>query len=314
MNTAVIVGSSGQDGTLLYDFLDRKGYQIVGIGRDTIISNFDSGLTKPINILHKKDVFDLLFTTRPSEIYYLAAFHHSSEDEPIDEHELYLRSYQINVLGLLNFLEGARKVARQAKIFYASSSLIFGRTQEIIQDENTPFNPACVYGITKLNGLLCCRYYRAKYDLFASSGILYNHESHLRKDKFLSKKVIKAAINISKGLQDNLVIGDLQAEVDWGYAPDYVEAMYLILNHSKPDDFIIASGTKHSVREFVTVAFDLLDIDWKKYVTENKSIVRRKRNAMIGNPAKLYKATNWVPKHTFEEMIRQMLIDESDNL
>ena len=290
MKRAIIVGCNGQDGTLLYEYLSNKNYLILGLGRDSNKSN-ESGWDKPIDISNSTEIFDTIKKFKPNEIYHLAAYHHSSQDIMPDDIELYELSYNTNVLSLVNFLEGINRFSKDTRLFYAASSLIFGQASEEYQDENTKMNPACIYGLTKSFGVLACRYFRNKHSLFVSTGILYNHESKYRNPKFLSKKVITTLINIKNKKQDKLIVGDLEAEVDWGYAPDYVDAMYKILNLASPDEFIIASGEKHTVKEFIEEAFSNLSLDWKQYVEEEKDIIKRKKAVLVGNNTKLKQLT-----------------------
>jgi GDPmannose 4,6-dehydratase len=306
MKTAIIVGSEGQDGRIAFDLLLQKQYRVLGLGRGKVRSvgiNWD-GI---IDITNAADVLRLTKEVAADEIYYLAACHQSSQDRLRDEAQLLKESQAVHVEGLLYFCEGIRMNSPKTRLFYAASSLIFEGTSTAMQDEETPFCPQSIYGMTKLNGLLLCRYYRAKYGLFTCSGILYNHESAYRGDNFISGKIIKAALNIKAGRQKDLVLGDLNAEVDWGYAPDYVQAMQCILNSIKADDFIIASGKKHSVREFVQTAFDLLGLDYKQYVREDPRLMTRKRRTLVGNSRKLSQLTGWRPTVDLRGMIKLLL-------
>ena len=306
MKTAIIIGCEGQDGRIAFDLLLKKEYRILGIGRGTVrCAGID--WDQAIDITKKQDVLRLSKEVKADEIYYLAACHQSSQDRVRDESDLLRTSHAVNVEGLLYFCEGIKTYNPKAKLFYAASSLIYEGTDTPVQDEQTPFSPQSIYGMTKLNGLLLCRYYRARYGIFASSGILYNHESIYRGDNFISTRIIKAALNIKKGKQDSLVLGDLSAQVDWGYAPDYVEAMQRILNTAKADDFIIASGKKHSVRDFVRIVFGYLGMDWKQYVREDPGVMTRKRKALVGNARKLRQATGWHPTVDFRGMIKLLL-------
>ncbi len=300
MKKAIIIGSHGQDGQLLFDLLKRKNYSIIGI---------DRGETN-IDITDKKEVFDLIKKIKPDEIYYLAAVHQSSQDKLIEDYQLFKSSYQINVFGLLNFLEAIKCFSPKSRIFYASSSLIFASTPTKIQNENTPFCPNSIYGITKLDGLLTCRLYRKQHGIFASVGILYNHESSLRQDNFLSQRIIRGAIAIQKHQSDRLTLGNLKVRVDWGYAPEYVEAMQQILNHSQPDEFIIATGKQHSVADFAKITFRYLHLNWEKYIKVNPDLITKEQSSLIGNNLKLFKATGWKPKIDLKEMIKIMLIQE----
>ena len=309
MKRAIIVGCEGQDGRLLSDLLSKKGYAIIGLDRNVIRCPKGSRF-KSVDIIKSREVACIVKRFKPNEIYHLAAFHHSSEDKAIENIELFSRSYKVNVCSLINFLEALRKFSPKGRLFYAASSHIFGDSKGMLQDENSPINPGCFYGITKATGLLACRLYRKKYSLFASTGILYNHESALRGEKFVSKKIIKAVINIKKNKQKELVLGDLDAVIDFGYAPDYVAAMHKILNINKSDDFVIASGEKHSVRDFVRTAFGLLGLDWKPYVREDRKIMVRNNLCRIGNSKKLRRMTSWKPSVDFKGMVRALLCEE----
>jgi len=308
MKKAIIVGCNGQDGKLLYNFLLGKDYEVVGIGKN-FIKCPSSFHFSPIDIKKTKDVFDLISMFQPTEIYYLAAIHYSSEEIPPVHTELFQQSHEIHVSALANFLEGIRQFSPETKIFYAASSHIFGEPASEIQNEDTPINPNCIYGITKAAGLFTCRLYRNKHSIFASTGILYNHESSFRSKKFISKKIITSAINIKNKNQDKLVIGNLNHEIDWGYAPDYIDAMHRIINSEISDDFIIATGKKNRVLDFVKITFEYLGLDWRLYVEENNTIITKHNFCRVGNPNKLMKITGWKPSVNFNEMIR-ILIDD----
>jgi GDPmannose 4,6-dehydratase len=310
MKKALIIGSNGQDGRLLYENLSQKGYRVTGIAR--LSSQHPAhDWQMPLDISDSHAVFDLIQKIVPDEIYYLAAFHHSSEDMPTqDDGELFNKSFQIHVLSLVNFLEGMRMYAKDSRLFYAASSHVFGNARIEPQDEQTPFNPKCIYGITKTAGIHTCRFYRNRDGLFVSCGILYNHESSYRKPIFVTKKIIDGAIKIKNKQQNKLVLGNLSAEVDWGYAPDYVGAFQRILNAADPDDFVIATGKKHTVRDFVEITFGYLGLDWKKYVEEDKKIIAKSGVTLVGNPQKLMRATDWAPSVDFKAMIKLLLIKE----
>lgn len=313
MKKAIIVGCDGQDGRLLFDFLSRLRYKLLGVARTRLRSNVP-GWTDPLDIRVAEQVFELIRRFEPDEIYYLPAFHHSSEDSPPDTLELFRKSYDIHAVSLLHFLEGIRRYWNPARLFYAASSHAFGTPETPTQDETTPINPTNIYGITKAAGLMACRYYRARHSLFASVGILFNHESPLRDSGFLSKKLVRGALNIKNGKQEKIVVGDLSAEADWGYAPDYVEAMHRILNHARADDFVIATGEKHSVRDFLQVIFDELHLPWGDRVEQNPDILTKQRTVLVGNPAKLTRCTGWRPRVSFREMIRALLEAEKSLL
>ena len=309
MNKAIIVGCEGQDGRLLYKLLMGKGYEIVGIDMQTVRCSTEAKLP-PVDISHAGAVADLIRRMKPDEVYYLAAFHHSSEDEQVENIELFKRSYDVHVASLIYFLEAITLHSRDTRLFYAASSHIFGNPPTTFQDENTPINPNCIYGITKAAGLFTCRFYRNHHSLFTSVGILYNHESPLRHERFVSRKIIKGAVAIKKGRQKRLILGDLNAEIDWGYAPDYVDAMYRMLQHHEPDDFVVATGVTYTIREFARLAFDFLGLDYRSYVEEDQAIMTKKTYRRIGNPMKLKELTGWKPSVDFGQMIRIMIAEE----
>jgi GDPmannose 4,6-dehydratase len=215
---------------------------------------------------------------------------------------------------LLHFLESIRVGSPRTRLFYAASSHVFGaaagEARTGLQSEETPFNPQSVYAMTKVDGLLACRQYRSRHRVYGAVGILYNHESRFREEKFLTKKVIRAVVAIKSGRQDQLELGDLNAEVDWGYAPDYVEAMQAIVSADVADDFVVATGIKHTVRDFVEIAFQEAGLDWKRYVSENPQVMGRRRPGSSGDSSKLTRVTGWRPKTTFSEMVGILLRDE----
>lgn len=306
--TAIIVGSEGQDGKLLFDLLASLGYAIIGIDKQSIRTNKIKWGEK-ININNKEEVFDLIKKNKPQEIYHLAAFLFSSQEKRDDFYNDLQMSYQINVFSLINFLEGVRLFSKKTKLFYASSSLIFGNCSAKKQTESTPLNPNSLYGLTKMDGTLLCRLYREKYNMFVSTGIMYNHESKYRGDNFISMKIIKGAKNIATGKQKILSVGDLYATVDWGYAPDYVKAMQMILGLKTPDEFIISSNQAHAVLDFIKITFKKFHIDWEKHVKEDKQIISVKRSILIGDNNKLKNATGWKPSVNFSGMINKIIKD-----
>ena len=312
MRKVMIIGSKGQDGQLLYERLAGEGCILLGIGRNEIRRNDrpGRGSEAPVDILDGNAVNDAVRSFAPDAVFYLAAFHHSSEDEfPLSDAELYLLSHDTHVRGLLNVLEALRCFAPGARVFYAASSHCFGEPATSVQDEDTPLRPICPYGISKTAGVEICRMYRSRQALMASCGFLYNHESPLRSPKFLSAKIVHAAVEIARGWREKLVLGDLSARVDWGYAPDYVDAMIKILRLEEADDFVISTGQCHTVADFVSAAFAHLRIDWRKHVESNPSVITKKSAAtLVGNSSKLRGKTGWSPSVTFPEMIR-LLID-----
>jgi len=304
MSRALIIGAGGQDGRLLGQQLSARAWRVWGWRRD-------SGGTHILSNLRMTR--DSLAHTNPDHIYYLAAHHHSSQDQPPAPADLFRNSFAIHADGLVNVLEAMRLDASKARLFYAASSHCFGSQPPTpVQDESTPLSPDNVYGITKTAGVHACRFYRNDHGVFASAGFLYNHESPYRRPEFVTSKIIRAAVDISRGKRDLLVLGDLSAQVDWGWAPDYVDAMTRILQLDHPGDFVIATGEPHTVGEFAQIAFAGVGLDWREHVEENPGIITKRKLGLIGNPAKLKAATGWSPTVTFEGMIRKLLEAAAD--
>jgi GDPmannose 4,6-dehydratase len=308
MKTALIIGIKGQDGTLLQEYLKHLSYRVSGVDRQYVSPEMLLPASAA-DITVKQDVESLLSHLKPDEIYYFAAYHHSSEDARPDDFELYHQSHKVHVEGLLNFLESIKVHSPDTRLFYTSSSLIFGATETDIQNETTPACPDTIYAITKFAAQQLCRYYRENHAVFASVGIMYNHESHLRTDNFLFKKIVKTAVQIQRKEKDSLIVGDLSAEVDWGYAPDYIEAMHRVLQLSASGEFIISSGAKHSVRELAEKVFACIGLDYTQYVIEDRSILTRKKNKLFGDNRKIRAYTGWKPSTSFDEMI-DILVDK----
>lgn len=307
--TAVIVGARGQDGRLLTELLRSKAYRLVCVDQGQLTVEGLPG-RDPVDITRRGDVRDLVQHVQPDEVYHLAAVHHSSQETARPDLELFRASYEVNFFSLLHFLDAVRLHSPRTRLFYAASSLVFGEPPTEVQTEQTPFSPGSVYAMTKVDGLLACRQYRAAHGLFASVGILYNHESKYRADKFLTRKVVRAAVAIKRGATEPLALGDLEASVDWGYAPDYVEAMHAMLQAPQPDDFIVATGARHTVREFVELAFREVGLDWRKHVVAAGQAMGRQAWTRIGDAGKLIRATGWRPRTGFEDMIRLLVRDE----
>ena len=300
MNRALVIGSRGQDGVLLTSLLVDRGWQVSGLARGDL------------DVCHFPSVQEVL-SIGYDHVYYLAAYHQSSQDSALAcERELYEKSTQVHVEGFLNFLDAIRSVAPTTRVFYAASSLVFGSPEQELQDEDTPLNPLCIYGITKSNGIQLCRYFREKYGIFASAGILFNHESPLRQRKFVIPKIIHGAIAISRGSTQKLQLGDLSARVDWGYATDYVDAMHRILCLDCPDDFVVASGETHSVQDVVKTVFAALGLNWTQHIVETPSLLTRQRTVLRGDSSKLRQRTGWEPTVAFSTMILR-LIDIAKN-
>lgn len=310
MIKAIVVGSEGQDGRIMFDRLVRDGCDVFGIGRG-VARRSDSTQVHAVDIADRAAVLDVIEDVRPDEIYYLPAVHQPAEGPKApDDAALFDRSFSVHVTGLIHFLDAiktmtGRSPGSKTRLFYAASSLVFGDVTDEVQDEMTAMNPRCIYGITKLAGIQCCRFYRRMYDVHASSGSLYNHESPLRGKNFVSQKIIRGAHEIARGERDQLVLGDLSARIDWGYAPDFVDAMIRIVRHVKGDDYIVATGKAHRVLDFVRIVFDMLELDWTKHVVEDRTLLLRNSVTRIGNATKL-RALGWSPSLTFEEMVRTL--------
>ncbi|HLG40849.1 MAG TPA: GDP-mannose 4,6-dehydratase [Chitinophagaceae bacterium] len=307
MKKAIIVGAHGQDGQYLSEKLRHKGYMVIGLDRNVIEGDIFSD-QKPVDITKSESVQNLLEQQKPNEIYYLAAFHQSSEDKNYDDGVLFQESFSINVQALFNFLEGIKLSSPATRLFYAASSHIFGNPDRSIQDETTPFRPNCIYGLTKTAGLQVCRYYRERYSIFTSVGILYNHESPLRSPQFISQKIVRTMIEIKKKKAKNLTVGNLKAKIDWGYAADYVEAMYRILQLPDADDFIISSGSVHTIEDFIKGVAHLLDLNWKSFVQEDPNLITKiTKGHLQGNHQKLSHLTGWTPTVDLEGLIKIMV-------
>lgn len=307
MKKAIIVGHTGQDGTHLLDLLRAKEYDVIGISSQTTISTSREKL-QHIDITQAEEVNQLIKKFQPDKIFYLAAVHQSSADKEIEEGELFKQSIQINLLSLVYFLNALKNFSPKSRLFYAASSHIFGNPVAEIQDENTPLQPICIYGITKTAGLQSCRFYREEHNIFASVGIFYNHESPIRSSKFVSQKIVRTAVAIKHSKEKELILGNLKARIDWGYAADYVQAAYQILEIDEPDDFVISSGEIHTVEDFVQGVFEYLDLDWKKYVKENPALITKKsKRNLFGNNAKLKMKTGWHSSASFNELIKIMV-------
>jgi len=294
---AVIVGSEGQDGSLLRELLERKKYEVLRVNRGG-----------NLNVGNFNDVRAAVKEFKPNEVYYLAAFHHSSEDARQEELELFTKSFEVNTQGLIHFLEAIRLESPKTRLFYASSSHVFGSVVKSPQDESTPLNPENIYGISKATGMMICRYYRKIHSIFASTGILYNHESPLRADRFVSKKIAKGVARIQSGEANELILGDLDSKVDWGYAPDYVEAMRRILATKKADDFVISTGKPHRVGDFAKIAFARANLPTKGRLKTKGKIAKKLPSKLVGNSKKLRRTTGWKPTVSFKEMV-EILVD-----
>jgi GDPmannose 4,6-dehydratase len=313
---ALITGINGQDGSYLTEFLLDKGYEVWGtVKRNSVSENQTNRLGETYhqikNNLEYVDMTDLSSLVRiiqkckPDEIYNLAAQSHVriSFDQPI---------YTANVTGIgaLNLLEAVKLIDPTIKVYQASSSEMFGNNidDDGFQRETTPMNPVSPYGCSKVFAYNIGRNYRNSYGMFISNGILFNHESPRRGTNFVTNKVVKTAVEIKKGLRDELRLGNMDATRDWGHAKDYVEAMWLILQQDEPDDFVCSTGISHSVRELVEYVFGKLDLDIEKYVKSDEKYLRPEElTDLKGDSSKLRSKTGWTPNYTFESMLDEMI-------
>jgi GDPmannose 4,6-dehydratase len=313
---AFVTGITGQDGSYLAELLLNKGYEVHAIIRRSSTFNtariehiYADPHQKPNLRLHYGDLTDgsrlkeLLHDIQPDEVYNLGAQSHVrvSFDEPV---------YTVDSVatGCLNVLEALRRLPTPPKYYQASSSEMYGLVQEVPQTEKTPFHPRSPYGCAKVYAFWQTVNYREAYDLFACNGILFNHESPRRGETFVTRKITRAATRIKLGLQDKLYLGNLDAKRDWGFAGDYVEAMWLMLQHDTPDDYVIATGATHSVREFLDEVFGCLDLDWQDYVEIDPRYYRPSEvELLLGDPAKAREALGWEPRTTFRDLARMMV-------
>ncbi len=316
MKKALITGITGQDGSYLAELLLEKGYHVWGIIRRS--SSFHTGRIDHIyEDFHKKPALRLIYgdltdggslssiihDIKPDEIYNLGAQSHVrvSFDQPI---------YTVNVdaLGTLRLLEAIRKMDNHPRFYQASSSEMFGKVQQIPQNENTPFYPRSPYGCGKAYSFWQTVNYREAYNLFACNGILFNHESPRRGETFVTRKITRAAARIKLGLQQKLYLGNLDAKRDWGYAADYVNAMWLMLQQDKPDDYVVATGETHSVREFLDEVFGYLNLDWNEFVEIDPAYYRPTEvDLLVGDAKKAKKILDWRPSVNFPQLAKMMV-------
>lgn len=309
MKSAIIVGCKGQDGTYLSENLLDKGYKVIGIDK-SYFYDYKAKMIGSFNILDAYKVDKLLSKVQPDEIYYFAAVHQSAEEEIYDSRAMFKLSMEVHVDGLNIILGSIVKHCPQSKLFYAASSHLFSGKSDKKQDENTPRQPSCIYSITKSAGVDICIYYRQEHCIYCSIGYLYNHESPLRDSRFVSKRIVNTAVKIKYGFSDKLILGNLDAFIDWGYAPDYAEAMVRILQLETALDFIISSGEIHTLKDFVKGVFEYLNLDWKKYVEVDATLIKKSAKYLHGNNAKICKLTGWQPTVAFDELIKIMVNEE----
>lgn len=307
---ALITGITGQDGSYLAEFLLEKGYEVYGIVRRSSTLNFEriSHIQEKIHLI-SADLMDqnslirALQEAEPDEVYNLAAqsFVPTSWEQPVFTGE-------VTALGVTRMLEAIRLVNPKIRFYQASSSEMFGKIQEVPQKETTPFYPRSPYGVAKLYGHWITVNYRESYGLFACSGILFNHESPRRGLEFVTRKITDGVARIKLGLSNELRLGNLEARRDWGFAGDYIRAMWLMLQQPEPDDYVVASGTTHSVKEFVELAFGYVGLDWRKYVVVDQKLIRPAEvDVLQGDATKARQRLGWEPLVSFEELVKMMV-------
>ncbi|MCK5149947.1 GDP-mannose 4,6-dehydratase [Candidatus Pacearchaeota archaeon] len=334
---ALITGITGQDGSYLAEFLLEKGYEVHGLVRRLAIENPSHRLNRINHILDKIELhsgtlenysrfIEIFEDIKPDECYHLAAqsfVHESFEDG--------FSTMEMNIKGVQHALSALNKKTPNCKFYFAATSEMFGKVQEIPQKETTPFHPRSPYGISKVTGFHLTRNYREAYDLFACSGILFNHESPRRGFEFVTRKITDGLAKIKLGLEDSLSLGNLDAKRDWGFAGDYVEAMWMMLQQEKPKDYVIATGKTHTVREFIEKASDTLNmkINWedkglneKGYNENGKKIIEinpkfyrpAEVKILLGDPSKAKKELGWEPKTNFDELVEMMVKSDLERL
>ncbi len=316
MKKALITGITGQDGSYLAEFLLGKGYQVHGMVRRS--SSFNTGRIEHLYVdphspnaslfLHYGDLVDgtglreILTRVQPDEVYNLGAQSHVrvSFDQPV-------YTVQSDALGTINLLEAIRDTGNPTRFYQASSSEMYGKVVETPQSETTPFHPRSPYACAKVYSFWQTVNYREAYGMYACNGILFNHESPRRGETFVTRKITRAATRIKEGLQDKLYLGNLDAKRDWGFAGDYVEAMWLMLQQDKADDFVIATGETYSVRQFLDEVFGYLGLDWNKYVVVDPRYFRPAEvDLLLGNPSKAMKTLKWKPRVNFKGLAKMM--------
>ncbi|NGY80948.1 GDP-mannose 4,6-dehydratase [Bacillus megaterium] len=317
MKTALITGITGQDGSYLAELLLNKQYKVYGLKRRTSTPNLD-------NIQHIEDEIDFIpgdlmdlasimeaiNISKPDEVYSLVAraFVGDSWSQPI-------LTSQITAIGVTNLLEAIRRINSDVRLYQASSSEMFGMVTEVPQRETTPFYPRSPYAVAKVYGHWITVNYRESYDFHACSGILFNHESPRRGIEFVTRKISDAVAQIKLGKKNELRLGNLEAKRDWGYAGDYVEAMWLMLQKNKPDDFVIATGETHTVKEFVEVAFQHVGLNWEDFVVQDPKFMRPAEvDLLLGDPDKAKRILGWKPTVSFEQLVKMMVESDLKNI
>lgn len=317
MPTALITGITGQDGSYLAEFLLDKGYEVVGVVRRTshdsyerighLVSRIAIG---PADLLDQHSLTSVIRETKPDEVYNLAAqsFVPTSWNQPV-------LTGEFTALGVTRILEAIRLAHPEARFYQASSSEMFGKAVETPQNEGTPFYPRSPYGVAKVYGHWITVNYRESYDMYAVSGILFNHESPRRGLEFVTRKVSDGVARIKLGLSKELRLGNLDARRDWGFAGDYVEAMWLMLQQPAPGDYVVGTGETHSVRELVDVAFAHVGLEWERHVAIDERFIRPAEvETLQADPSKARRVLGWTPKVSFEELVRMMVDADLERL
>ena len=311
MKRALITGVTGMDGSHLADLLLEKGYEVYGMERRASTPNRTNtkhleGKIKFVegDLTDQMSLVRCIKKVKPDEIYNLAAqsFVYVSFLTPE-------QTSDVNGLGVLRLLDAIREYGKPVKFYQASTSEMFGKVQETPQNENTPFYPRSPYGVAKLYGHWITKNYRESYDMFACTGILFNHESERRGVEFVTRKISDGVAKIHLGLQDKLILGNLDSKRDWGYSPDYVEAMWLMLQQDEPDDYVISTGETHSIREFLDYAFEHIGItDWEKYVSQDERYMRPAEvDVLLGDSTKARTELGWKPTTSFRQLVYKMV-------
>jgi GDPmannose 4,6-dehydratase len=324
MKKALITGITGQDGSYLADLLLKKDYEVHGIIRRASTFNtaridhlYQDPHVNGVNLfLHYGDLADsvnlvkLIYELKPDEIYHLGAQSHVRVSFDIPEY-----TADVTGVGTIRILEAMREAGVKSRFYQASSSEMFGKVQDVPQKETTPFWPRSPYGVAKVFSYWATVNYRESYNMHASNGILFNHESPRRGETFVTRKISRAVASIKLGLQKELFLGNTEAKRDWGYAPEYVEAMWLMVQQDNPDDYVVATGETHSVQEFVEEAFAHADLDWKEFVKHDARYERPAEvDLLIGDASKAKRQLGWEPKVKFKDLVRIMVAADLEAL
>lgn len=319
MKKALIFGISGQDGSYLARFLLEKGYEVIGTSRDAHMSGFENlsrlgirekVLLESVSLIDFRSVLQVVDRYQPDEVYNLAGQGSVglSFDHPVE-------TFQSLSIGTLNLLEVIRFLGTSIRFYHAGSSECFGDTGESTANESTPFRPRSPYGVAKAAGFWQTVNYREAYGLFACSGILFNHESPFRPERFVTRKIVKAACRIAGGSREKLFLGNIDVERDWGWAPEYVEAMWLMLRRDKPDDYVIATGESHTLRDFADAVFSYLDLDWQEHVEIRRDLFRPADILrMKADPGRAWCELGWEARSRMGDVARKMVDAESNHV